>query len=622
MSAPLNISDMMTSDDFVELRKKAEKKDKAAMLDLALAYSDGDGVEPNKDAFFVWVKRAAMAGEPEAAYELAYAYRNGVGTQPDQDQFIDWLQKAAQLKSPRALYDLAILYKEGEFFETSEDLFFNLMKKAADQEEPDALLELAFAFRDGVGTGRNLNSYRSRLKKAAELGNSEAMFHLAFEYYSPKDPKKMADFIYWLKKAADEDQPDALYHLAVAYLKGEGTKSSRSNYFKWMKKAAEAKIPAAMYHLAISHFIKTKPDYEKFSWWIKSALRAGYSKAFIASGLDDLRRENGLRIPHRTLVELFNDLNGLYDAAIDIKRAHILKKHKAKNGVAHFTRFEALNSMLPARPSSERTTNRLRLYNFAYMNDPLEGKRLLDESFPEGESLRKFFSEEENTENPLSWEEHESSVYIGSFTLIGDDLNMWRTTYGNDGQGYCIITPWDAYDQGALDEPVIRHDGEVVNVSEGIFEANEFLSLTLYEVRYEDNEVTNTLNKLKSKLDKILDTRRFLKNAKALDRTVRLIVSHILYLYKSKHYQSEQEARLIADYDISFEGLELDSTSKPSRLFVESTGFLFNDGSRIIIGPRVQQHTIAELDLKRRLARHDLLRKTKVLGSGLRGIYR
>jgi TPR repeat protein len=57
----------MTSTEFNNLRTKAEKGDRQAMLDLALAYSEGDGVEHNDGEFFSWVRRSAMAGEAEAS---------------------------------------------------------------------------------------------------------------------------------------------------------------------------------------------------------------------------------------------------------------------------------------------------------------------------------------------------------------------------------------------------------------------------------------------------------------------------------------------------------------------------------------------------------------------------
>lgn len=566
--------------------------------------------------------------EPEAAYELACAYRDGEGIEADHEQFLEWLNKATDLGSPRAMYDTAIRYKEGDGVSTDEKSFFELMKKAAEKAYDDAMLELAFAYREGMGTAKRLRSYFMWLTKAAEAGNKEAMFHLAFAYKNREGiPRRnIREFFRWLREAAKrepakEEQPDALFHLAIAHLEGEGTKKSRVSYSRWMKKAAEAGIPAGMYHLAMFHLEKAKPDRQEFSKWIKSSLKAGYDRAFIASGLDDLSKE--LRVSHKDLMALHKDLNNLYETVMKIKRTHIVEKKKAREGVAHFTRFETLDSILPVDISPEKATTRLRLYNFAYMNDPQEGKRLLDENILKENLLREFFSGEDNLDNPLWWEEHESSVYIGSFTLRGDELDMWRTTYGNNGRGYCIVTPLEAFNQEEMNASE-AHGGEGINVTAGSFKATAFLSTTLYAVRYEERDVKNTLNKLKPNLDKIKKGKSKLRgDTKALDRTVRLIVSHILYLYKNEHYQSEEEARMISPFDISFEGLKLDSREKPSRIYVESLDFLLSKGSRIVIGPTVPQpqQTVAELDLKYRLALHHL-DGIKVSRSELTNLYR
>jgi TPR repeat protein len=613
----------MTSVEFDELYKKATG-DPNAMLDIALAFYEGDGVIQSYEQFFAWVEKSANAGQPDAAYELAYAYREGIGIPADYERFLEWLNKATELGSPGAMYDTAIRYKEGDGVSTDEKRFFELMKKAAEKADQDAMLELAFAYRDGMGTAKRMRSYFRWLTKAAGAGNEEAMFHLAFAYKNREGIRRrnIKRFFLWLQEAANKGQPDALFHLAIAHRDGEGTKRSRGQYSRWMKKAAEADIPAAMYHLAMFYLTKTKPNLHDFSDWIKKALKAGYPKAFIASGLDDLRKELEVKISLKALVALHEDLNELFRIVMEIKRSHIIKSEDAKDGVAHFTRFATLDSMLPATPSPERATNRLRLYNFAYMNDPQEGKRLLDKKMPESKTLRIFFSEEVNTDNPLSWEEHESSVYIGSFTLRGDDLDMWRTTYGSNGQGYCIVTPVDAFDQEALNEPDDLHGGEGIKVTKGMFQETVFLETTLYAVRYEEKDVKDTLNKLTPRLEKITIKRRALGDkTKTLDRTVRLIISHILYLYKNKHFKSEEEARLISPFDVSFEYLNLDSRDQPSRLYVESPDFLLKKGSRIIIGPTVERQTFAELDLKYRVAHHQL-KDIKISRSELIDLYR
>lgn len=59
-------------------------------------------------------------------------------------------------------------------------------------------------------------------------------------------------------------------------------------------------------------------------------------------------------------------------------------------------------------------------------------------------------------------------------------------------------------------------------------------------------------------------------------------------------------------------GLKLDDC-QPPRIYVETDAFLFQDeGTRIIIGPKVADKVAAELNLKYRLARHGLLKTTTV----------
>jgi len=182
---------------------------------------------------------------------------------------------------------------------------------------------------------------------------------------------------------------------------------------------------------------------------------------------------------------------------------------------------------------------------------------------------------------------------------------MWRTPYGRNGEGYCIVTPLTAFEQGGLQHD-IEHGGEVVKVTEREFGAAGFLPPTLYAVSYDEGSVKDTLRKLKSGLKKIKKKKEHL-TAAPYDRAPLccLIASHILYLYKNNDYESEREARMIGDFDISFNGLKLDSREKPSRIYVESDNFLLREGS-IVIGPTVPKQTVAELDLKYRLKRHGL----------------
>jgi TPR repeat protein len=608
---------------FEWINKSANAGNPDAMTELALAHRDGEGTDPNLDEFFRWIKKSANGGNPEAMRELALAYRDGVENSsgvtkypdgllnPDLTQYAEWLQEAAKLNYVPALYDLAIAFKEGLGVEADEQEFFRLMKSAAEKKDPDAMVELAFAYKDGFGPKRRLiKSWFRWLTKAAELEQKDAMLHLAFAYKDAQGVKRrnVNSFFMWLERAANAGQKDAMFHLAIAYQEGEGVATNKRLFFKWMEKAAKADIPAAMYQLALAHWHGngTTQNFKLFSFWIKRALEAGYSRAFIPSRLAELKENTG--VTNRTLLAFNTLLHQLYDEVIKIKKEHIVKDADATSGVAHFTTFEALTSMLPESPTSERAANRLRLYNFAYMNDPMEGKRLFDAGGP----LTIFFRTSQETENPLSWEEHESSVYIGSFTLRGDDLDLWRA-YGRDGEGCCIVTPFEAFDQDFTGETGSLHGGEIVMVSEGDKEASNPVPNTLYAIRYEDTDVKKTLARLKRILEKLVKKRRLLKgDVEKLDQVVRVIVSPILYLYKHEQYKSEKEARMLGDFDISANFLTLDARN-PSRVFVEASDFLFRlNGSLIILGPKVLNGTTIELNLKYRLARNQFLETTRV----------
>ena len=69
---------------------------------------------------------------------------------------------------------------------------------------------------------------------------------------------------------------------------------------------------------------------------------------------------------------------------------------------------------------------------------------------------------------------------------------------------------------------------------------------------------------------------------------------------------------MIVAHNIANKELKLDNQNPP-RIYVETDAFLFQDeGTRIIIGPKVADKVAAELNLKYRLARHDLLKTTAV----------
>lgn len=603
----------MDVDGFKLLREKADSGDSASMLELALAYKDGVGIKTDLKEFFSWIEKAADAGQPEAKRELATAYKEGIGTKVDVARYVSLLQERARSGNKESIYELAIAFKTGrDIPEKDPEKFFNLIKELAEMDDPDGMYELAFAYKDGVGAPRSSRSFFRWIKKTSDKLASDkklqvaqdAMFHLAFAYKNGDGTTPDNGlFLENLINAAESGQKDAMFHLAVAYKNGKVTRRDSRQFLYWMKKAANTRLPAAMYNLALAYWQETETRYNfhNFNYWIKEALKAGHPKAFILSGIADILSASGYSTSkkaelRRKLKELNKHLYSLFDLVEEERRRHVVRKGGEIRAAYHFTDFIALTSMLPERPSSGKETNRLRLYNLAYMNDPLEGRRLLDEEIPETKDLREFFLEEKT----------ESSVYIGSFTLRGDELDLWRA-YGRDGKGVCIATPLEEFDR---EPPREEHGGEVVEVSS--IEEIKYVPMTLYAIHYKNEQVKNILTKLNPVLKRIWGKRAEIEEKRLVDRIVREVIGRIRFLYKNQQYESEQEARLLVDFDVSFELLTLDERN-PSRIFVESPIFLFtNKGSEIILGPTIPEKTIVELNIKYRLARNPMFQNTQV----------
>jgi TPR repeat protein len=593
----------MTKDEFLDLKKKAESGDRDSMLSLGFAYHEGEGVEKDLEKAFEWTKRAAKAGEPQAMFNLSVAYKHGEGTATDIRESFEWTKRAAKAGHHEAMYNLSLAYGNGE------------------------------------GTEENAGEAFEWTKKAAEAGDPKAMHILALNYYEgegvEKDEKK---FFEWAEKAAEAGNASAMYIVSIAYKDGTGTEEDFSKFFEWSKKAAEKGVPVAMYNLSILYLggIGTEENLGKYYDWIRKAAAKKHSEGIILSGLEDLGIEDELSGLVPSLVKL-------YRAVQEKKEEHVVKdndlekkekkekKKKERKGIAHFTDLKAAKSILMLEKENHnempsKQMNFVRLYNVSYVNDPQEGKRLIEVAKKKRRAFKHFFSsdgeENEGKEKPL--DHHimlggiEYSVYIGSFTLRTDSLDLWRA-YGRDGKGFCIVSPLSAFQQekGIDSGMMIKHAG-VGKDDKGPAVKTEKGMNRLYKVKYTDTDAEKTLKYLDEPLKEIKKACDGFKgenkkrNKGIVKARVRAILSEILYLYKSKEYSTEKEARMISAHTISDDRLKLDERT-PSRLYLESAPLFFEKaGSEIIIGPKVKHKVEAMMELRYRLTNSGWEKNTAV----------
>jgi len=200
-----------------ELKKKAEKGDVEAQLNLAYLYLYGsDNIAIDYGQALSYYQKAAEQKSPVALNNLGSLYFSGIGTPVNYAKSIEYFDEAARLGSDDAAVNLAIIYLgsdvkgkskddltkvlalleqaqannniakyllgycyfKGIFVKQDYTKAFSLIKAAADAEYDEAQLILADFYINGWGTPKNYNRAVQFLRSAAAQGNAEAMLKL------------------------------------------------------------------------------------------------------------------------------------------------------------------------------------------------------------------------------------------------------------------------------------------------------------------------------------------------------------------------------------------------------------------------------------------------------------
>jgi len=80
---------------FFECKVKAESGDAIAQDDLAVMYTNGDGVEPDISEALKWCRKSAEQGVANAQHNLGVFYYNGEVVNRDLKEAVKWFRKAA-----------------------------------------------------------------------------------------------------------------------------------------------------------------------------------------------------------------------------------------------------------------------------------------------------------------------------------------------------------------------------------------------------------------------------------------------------------------------------------------------------------------------------------------------
>ncbi|CAM4121517.1 hypothetical protein COAQ111491_05035 [Comamonas aquatilis] len=185
------------------------------------------------------------------------------------------------------------------------------------------------------------------------------------------------------------------------------------------------------------------------------------------------------------------------------------------------------------------------------------------------------------------------------FSLQPDSLNLWRF-YGRNGTGFSIVSPMAVFEaesgDGMLRGPWAKTRRAAAK-------------LALYLVRYQDDQVASTLGELEKALRPLAEIIKHTgpDRARRLREVAIAVMSDLLYLYKDAQYADEKEVRAIEARTLGDPEIK---TFRPSdkpyeKLYVETSALLFREaGSKVIIGPKVDEADSVELHLRHRLAQN------------------
>jgi TPR repeat protein len=191
-------------------RAQADQGDVGAMRRLAQAYDEGILTEPDPEAHWQWLERAAEAGDAVSQEVLARAYLEGRDRPVDGPRGQGWAERAiAQGSIPAKAY-LGRALLRGEVLPPDPARAEILLKEAAEAGHGAAQTDLGSAYLTGSLLSPDPEAGLRWLEAAIDQGSSSAMTVLGYAYWNgdgvPQDRAKAQEL---LTRAADLGHPSA-----------------------------------------------------------------------------------------------------------------------------------------------------------------------------------------------------------------------------------------------------------------------------------------------------------------------------------------------------------------------------------------------------------------------------
>ena len=242
----------------------------------------------------------------------------------------------------------------------------------------------------------------------------------------------------------------------------------------------------------------------------------------------------------------------------------------------------------------------LRLYDTLSANDPNEGTFFVRSADPNGSFQRKYAAVWRLFEDRSTSPAYQTSLRRVSKAEDADNLVFWRT-YGRDGTGCALVFPAERL--AGLDK--------------------------LYTVRYGVKDAKDCLGRIEAALDAydklgIPGGPDFAGSGSSarLPSSIENVLSPLVHLYKSEHYEYEKEARIVVPFSDLEKGALLQKGAGGWRHFAQLPELkiekLLESPSEIVYGPSVEVSPNLEFVLRELIRQRGVYARVRPSGISYR----
>ncbi|HEY9509646.1 MAG TPA: tetratricopeptide repeat-containing serine protease family protein [Verrucomicrobiae bacterium] len=165
----------VSSEDFKEYKKQAERGDVDAETAIGTMYHLGQGVPQNYEEALKWYRQAADHGSAIAQHNLGVMYLKGQGVPENWSVAAQWITKAAKQGYAQAEMNLGLLYSQGQGVPRNSAQAVYWSRKAAEQGDPDAQHNLGDIYANGDLAPVDYVEAYKWFSLAAAQGNEDAI---------------------------------------------------------------------------------------------------------------------------------------------------------------------------------------------------------------------------------------------------------------------------------------------------------------------------------------------------------------------------------------------------------------------------------------------------------------